>query len=148
MIYQPRCFALAILLTLLLAPAGWTQGTVTLNPIKDNTLYQDTSGGLSNGAGAHFFAGMTAAGAARRAVLAFDIAGSIPAGSTITSVALTLNMSKTIAGPVPIANVDPNADFEGEPAYRVLLQTAVLGTIKDCRIYKDACISELRFESQ
>ena len=31
----------------------------------------------------------------RRGVLAFDIAGSVPPGSTITSVSLTLNMSRT-----------------------------------------------------
>lgn len=99
---HPRCFAPAILLTLLLATPGLAQGTATVSPIKDNTLYEDLSGGLSNGAGAHLFAGRTATGTVRRAVLSFDIAGSIPAGSTITSVALTLNMSKTIAGPVPI----------------------------------------------
>jgi hypothetical protein len=32
----------------------------------------------------------------RRGVLAFDIAGSIPPGSTITAVTLSLNMSMTI----------------------------------------------------
>lgn len=31
----------------------------------------------------------------RRGVLAFDIAGSIPAGSTITAVSLSMNMSRT-----------------------------------------------------
>jgi len=30
-------------------------------------------------------------------VLAFDIAGSIPPGSTITSVSLSMNMSRTIS---------------------------------------------------
>jgi len=34
-------------------------------------------------------------GELRRGVLAFDITGNVPAGSTITSVTLTLNMSKT-----------------------------------------------------
>jgi hypothetical protein len=36
-------------------------------------------------------------GELRRGVLAFDIAGSIPPGSTITSVSLSMNMSMTIA---------------------------------------------------
>ena len=36
---------------------------------------------------------------ARRALLAFDLAGSIPAGATILSAELTLNQSRTIAGP-------------------------------------------------
>ena len=34
----------------------------------------------------------------RRAVIAFDVAGSIPAGATITSVRLILSMSRTRAG--------------------------------------------------
>src|SRR6266498_2300213 len=50
----------------------------------------------SNGAGFHFFAGETAMGELRRGVLAFDIAGSIPPGSTITAVSLSLNMSRTL----------------------------------------------------
>ena len=73
-----RCFTATVLLTLLLAPGGWAQMTATLNPTKDNTLYEDLSGGLSNGAGSHLFAGVTAAGAARRAVLAFDLAAPSP----------------------------------------------------------------------
>ena len=71
------------------------QATATTTPSKDNTLYEHVSGSLSNGAGSHFFAGKTAIGSIRRGVIAFDIAGSIPAGSTIDSVSLTLNMSKT-----------------------------------------------------
>jgi len=69
--------------------------TVTLTPSKDNTLYEDGQGFLSNGSGQHFFAGKSAAGAVRRAVIAFDIASSVPTGSTITQVTLTLNMSRT-----------------------------------------------------
>jgi hypothetical protein len=66
-------------------------------PSKDNTLYQyfPAEGDLSNGAGFHFFAGENGMGELRRGVLAFDIAGSIPPGSTITGVSLSLNMSMT-----------------------------------------------------
>ena len=71
------------------------QATATTTPSKDNTLYEHVSGSLSNGAGQHFFAGKTASGLVRRGVIAFDTAGSIPAGSTIDSVSLTLNMSRT-----------------------------------------------------
>jgi hypothetical protein len=71
--------------------------TISITPSKDNTLYQyvPADGDRSNGAGFHFFAGENALGEIRRGVLAFDIAGHIPAGSTITSVSLSLNMSRT-----------------------------------------------------
>lgn len=64
---------------------------------RDNTLYEDGAGSLSNGAGAHLFVGMTDEPNRRRALLQFDIAAAIPAGSTIDAVNLTLNMSRTIA---------------------------------------------------
>jgi hypothetical protein len=68
-----------------------------INPLKDNTLYEyvPADGDLSNALGFHFFAGETAMGQFRRGVLAFDIAGNIPAGSTILGVTLSLNMSRT-----------------------------------------------------
>ena len=81
------------------APAG---GSVSLSPIKDNTLYEDTGGFKSNGMGEHLFAGNTGGGSTRRAVIAFDVAGAIPAGATITSVTLTLHMSRSQAGPQTI----------------------------------------------
>ncbi len=80
-----------------------SEGVVTLDPIQDNTLCEDTSGSLSNGAGQHMFAGRTASGHIRRSALAFDIASHVPAGSTVNSVALTLHMSRTISGPQTIA---------------------------------------------
>jgi hypothetical protein len=72
-------------------------GIVNLTPSKDNTLYEydPLDGDKSNALGIHFFAGETAMGELRRGVLAFDIAGNIPPGSTITAVTLSLNMSKT-----------------------------------------------------
>ena len=72
--------------------------TINIFPSKDNTLYEydPAEGDHSNGAGFHFFAGETAMGELRRGVLAFDIAGSIPPGSTITAVSLSLNMSRTL----------------------------------------------------
>ena len=71
--------------------------TISIIPSKDNTLYQyvPAEGDLSNGAGFHFFAGENGTGELRRGVLGFDIAGSIPPGSTITGVSLSLNMSMT-----------------------------------------------------
>ena len=73
---------------------------IVINPSKDNTLYEydPVEGDHSNGAGFHFFAGENGMGELRRGVLAFDVAGTIPAGSTIIAVSLTMNMSMTLAG--------------------------------------------------
>src|SRR5881275_2465981 len=70
---------------------------INLIPSEDNTLYEydAAEGDHSNGAGFHFFAGENGMGELRRGVLAFDVAGSIPAGSMITAVSLTMNMSMT-----------------------------------------------------
>ena len=80
-------------------PLNQAQTTMVLSPSKDNTLYEDASGSLSNGRGQHFFVGKTGAttNRIRRGVIAFDVAGGIPAGSTIDSVILTLHMSRTQA---------------------------------------------------
>ena len=73
--------------------------TITIGPSKDNTLYQDTTGGTSNGAGEFSFTGLTGSNSIRRGVIAFAIAGNIPAGATINSVTLGLHMSRTTSGP-------------------------------------------------
>ncbi|NIO28677.1 MAG: DNRLRE domain-containing protein [Candidatus Latescibacteria bacterium] len=87
--------ALALVMVFPIAAAG---EAITLSPIKDNTLYQQASGNLSNGAGSHIFTGKNASGLVRRALLAFPIADSIPAGATIDSVSLMLFMSRTRSG--------------------------------------------------
>jgi hypothetical protein len=76
--------------------------TVVLTPWKDNTLYQSTDGSVSNGAGARIFVGMTAVFQRRRALIAFDVAAQIPAGSTITHVTLVLHVSATVTSTVSI----------------------------------------------
>ena len=65
-----------------------------IGPTKDNTLYENATGSISNGSGQHFFAGRTGTGAIRRGVVAFDIAQSIPAGSRVTNATLTLHLSR------------------------------------------------------
>jgi len=84
------------------APTATLQPTTTpipssksLSPSKDNTLYESSTGSLSNGRGVHFFVGRTNNGSIRRSVIAFNIAGGVPARAKITSVRLTLNMSRT-----------------------------------------------------
>jgi hypothetical protein len=98
----------ATLLLLALTPAagggGAAADTVTLEPSKDNTLFEHPTGALSNGAGEFLFAGRTLQGSndRRRALLAFDVAANLPAGSEITGAELTLEMSLTIAGSTPV----------------------------------------------
>jgi len=100
-----RVAAVAVCGLLALAPAARAE-VVTLAAGKDNTLYESSTGSLSNGAGEHFFVGRTdiiSAGAIRRGVIAFDVAGSIPAGAVITRVDLTLNMSRAISALQPVS---------------------------------------------
>jgi hypothetical protein len=77
--------------------------TMTFGASKDNTLYEDPTGGLSNGAGPHFFVGRSnqGTGSIRRGLVAFDLS-SIPAGATVTSATLTLSVTKTIALPTTV----------------------------------------------
>ena len=91
------------LLTLVLATAltGIASGvasaaTISITPSKDNTLYEfdPDEGDFSNALGIYFFIGETVMGELRRGVLAFNIAGSIPPGSTITGVSLSMNASR------------------------------------------------------
>jgi hypothetical protein len=90
---------LAIILTTALGFMAGSANAAIINitPSKDNTLYEydPAEGDTSNALGLHFFAGETAMSELRRGVLAFDIAGHIPPGSTIIAVTLSLNMSKT-----------------------------------------------------
>jgi hypothetical protein len=88
------------LLLLAVIPSSSRADTVSIEPSRDNTLYEDPGGALSNGAGEYLFAGFSAltTSNARRAVLAFDVAGAVPAGATIDSATLTLHMSMAPLG--------------------------------------------------
>ena len=67
--------------------------SAVFHPVRDNTLFQDTDGDTSNGAGPAFFAGKNGQNLTRRALVAFDIAGEVPAGAAIDSVVLVLQVS-------------------------------------------------------
>jgi len=104
---RARAIVPSLILILLQAPALLAD-TVTLNPIKDNTLYepiaQDGFQDRSDGAGPTMFTGRTKdadadpgtaiRAAVRRSVLAFNVAGNIPAGATIDGAQLTLYADK------------------------------------------------------
>jgi hypothetical protein len=67
--------------------------SIALEPVRDNTLYQDASGSLSNGAGEYMYVGATRSFGVRRGLLAFDLSA-IPTGSVITGVSLTMHVSR------------------------------------------------------
>jgi len=70
---------------------------IALQATADNTLYQNSNGLLSNGLGEHFFVGngVLTPNNVRRGLIRFDVS-SIPAGSTINSATLSLNMSGSL----------------------------------------------------
>ena len=78
--------------------------TATLSPSKDNTLFEELDGALSNGAGPYFFVGSTAqsSNTLRRGLIKFDVTGTVPSFATILSATLHLNMSQTATGPQPV----------------------------------------------
>jgi hypothetical protein len=92
--------AVLIFSAIALSPSAGAQETVELEPVADVTLYED-SGTTANGAGSHIFVGRTEnrnGANERRALLAFDVSGSIPAGAVVQSVELEVSLNKTISG--------------------------------------------------
>jgi hypothetical protein len=84
--------------TAVVAPAD----VLVVGSDRDNTLYEDVRGDLSNGAGLHFFAGLNGGGDIRRGLVRFDLTA-IPPGAAIESVILTLDMTRTLSGPRSVA---------------------------------------------
>jgi len=105
--------ALRFMGVLLFAATTSAQSQVTIDASKDNTLYEDAAGATSNGAGENCFVGRTnqVTGSTRRGLVAFNLAGRIPPGATITSVTLTLSMSRTISGGQTVSLHRVSADW-------------------------------------
>ena len=93
-----------------------TEGQITLWPLKDNTLYENGTGSLSNGAGQYFFVGNNSGGNSRRGLLAFDVAGSVPAGAHIISATLILNLSRASVPTATAVSLYPLTADWGEGA--------------------------------
>lgn len=69
--------------------------SITLQPIKDATLYSNSEGFLANGSGEFNFVGRTGSrggGSPRRGLMEFDLS-SIPSGATITGATLTMHVN-------------------------------------------------------
>jgi hypothetical protein len=93
-----RLARVAGILLLVAAPAALAD-SVTITTSRDNTLFEDEFGTLSNGAGQFLYAGK--AERLRRGLLYFDVAAVVPAGSAIQSVTVTLYCSKAPLGGPP-----------------------------------------------
>jgi hypothetical protein len=65
-----------------------------LPALKDNTLYEDPNGQISNGAGIYLFSGKTDDNGLRRGLIAFDLS-SIPNNATITGASLSMFLSRS-----------------------------------------------------
>ena len=94
-------FAIAAITCVASIPSICSAASTTIGARKDNTLFNSAliDNVTSNGAGP-LFAGRTGGmgPGAQRALLEFDIAGTIPAGSIITDVELTLNILQAGGG--------------------------------------------------
>jgi plastocyanin len=76
--------------------------TISFSPQRDNTLYEDPAGQLSNGQGVYFFDGKTGANFLRRGLIFFDLTA-IPANATITDASLSMFLSMTNGGPAAVS---------------------------------------------
>jgi hypothetical protein len=94
----PGRFTLAALavssLVLASIPAA-ESAVVTINPNRDNSIFEDNP--AASCAIGPLFSGQTGAFGVRRALLRFDVAGNLPAGSTVTNV--QVGMAIQMSGP-------------------------------------------------
>jgi len=99
MLYRKLICSL-LFVSLPLIPMLSTADDVLIAAGADNTLYEDSLGSVSNGSGAIMVAGRTngEVDSIRRAVLFFDVAGNIPHGAVVESVALSLYLNKGNGG--------------------------------------------------
>lgn len=92
---RSRSFPVQTALLLTAALSLPAQTTVAVPCARDNTLYQNATGTVSNGQGASLFVGVTSGGSVRRALLAFDVAAVVPAGARIVAADLTIQVVQT-----------------------------------------------------
>jgi len=88
---------LSLLLAVVTVLGARAAEVATLTPQQDAAIYAE-NGNNANGKGNFIFIGRNAGNNARRSLIQFDIAGAIPAGSTITSVSLGVTVSNGQGG--------------------------------------------------
>ena len=77
---------------------------------RDSAIYSDDVI-AANGSGEYIFAGRVGSGGLRRSLVRFDLANNIAPGSVITSVELTMYMSRTVSGNQTISLHYLNSDW-------------------------------------
>ena len=88
--------------------------TISFPPDRDNTLYEDPAGQLSNGQGIYFFDGKTNSNLLRRGLVAFNLT-SIPASAIVTDASLSMFLSMTSGGSAAVSLSKMSQDW-GEGA--------------------------------
>lgn len=90
-----------LFVSLPLVPMLSSADAVIIEAGADNTLYEDALGSVSNGSGAIMVVGRnnSEVDSIRRALLFFDVAGNLPYGAVVESVALKLYLNKGNGGP-------------------------------------------------
>lgn len=73
--------------------------TITVKPSKDNSVWDDSAGSVSDARGQYMFIGRNAGGNIRRAFIRFDLSA-IPSFATVQSVSLTMHASRTAGGSI------------------------------------------------
>jgi spore coat protein A len=86
-------FSLVLAIVLAVAATGAMAAVLSIDPVQDNTMAQELPDN-SSGSCDSIFVGNTDGSFARRALLKFDIAGSIPPESTINSVVLSMTVTR------------------------------------------------------
>jgi hypothetical protein len=89
-----KLHTITCLAVFLVLPSASRADTITLIASRDTTIFRDLPSN-SDGAGAALFVGNITNSSPRRALLDFNIADNIPAGSTITGVQLRLVLEQT-----------------------------------------------------
>ncbi len=112
---RTRPLAAAILIAAWTPFAAAQQATVVIHASGDNTIYQGPGYETrSCGAGSNFYAGTTSDGLLRRALVSFDVAGSVPPGATIDRAALTLDVNRSTDDRAATMTLHPVTEDWGE----------------------------------
>ena len=86
--------------------------SMTLGASQDDTLYETTGKPLNNGAGQWVFAGNTNNSELRRGLITFDVASGLPAGAVVSSISLTMSMSRSIGSDAEVGLHRVLADWQ------------------------------------
>lgn len=132
---MPSVLHAAAAIAIAVASAAAQRHDVFVPASRDVTLYEDSSGQLTNDAGGSLFLGDNAQGLARRAAIAFDVQSRVPAGAHIVFAQIQLTIAASPTGALPLV-VDVhralNAWPEGTTAASGNGDNGVQAAVGDC----------------